>query len=250
MESGFRHLAVRKGPAAALDAFCRALFPHECAGCGTEGGVLCDRCRDGVMGPRKGLFACPTCGMATPFGAACGARSCSASPLDGLLSAAPYGDRILRRLLHLWKYERVEEAGLTLAEFFERFLRRHGAAIGPIAAGATVVPVPLAFLRRAVRGFNQSDALAAVLAGQRGATLGRRLLRRASGRPAQAGIPDRRERGSNVAGAFRAAAGVRPGGRYLLVDDVATSSATLRDCARALKAAGAASVWGITLLRG
>ena len=39
------------------------------------------------------------------------------------------------------------------------------------------------------------------------------------------------------------------GKRIILIDDVCTSSATLDACAGALKAAGATSVWGLTLAR-
>ncbi len=37
--------------------------------------------------------------------------------------------------------------------------------------------------------------------------------------------------------------------RYCFIDDVSTSGATLDACAAALKAAGAASVWGLVLAR-
>jgi predicted amidophosphoribosyltransferase len=58
------------------------------------------------------------------------------------------------------------------------------------------------------------------------------------------------ERQANVAGAFTLAGqgGVR-GARVLLVDDVMTTGATLNECARALKAGGAASVDALVLAK-
>jgi predicted amidophosphoribosyltransferase len=52
-----------------------------------------------------------------------------------------------------------------------------------------------------------------------------------------------------VRGAFEARADVVRGRRVLLVDDVCTTGATLAACSRALKAAGATSVWALTLAR-
>jgi predicted amidophosphoribosyltransferase len=52
-----------------------------------------------------------------------------------------------------------------------------------------------------------------------------------------------------VRGAFRCEDRGFQGGRVLVVDDVCTTGATLDSCALALKEAGAASVWGLTLAR-
>ena len=247
MEGEFRNVEVKPG---VIDLFFRALFPHHCVACEKEGEVLCSECFEELKSPRKGLFACALCGTATPLGVACDARKCRAAPLDGLLSVAPYSDRTLRRLLQLWKYERVESAGRVLIEIFSLFLERHRALMGIVAQDAKIIPVPLAFFRRATRGFNQSEALARSFGKVMHASVAMNLLRRSHGRQSQAAIQDRRARTENVVGIFHVTSRVREGGRYVLIDDVATSSATLQECARILKKSGAGSVWGITLLRG
>ena len=260
MESGFRNVELKDSPSLPLgkeglgritfEKFCRALFPHHFAACEKEGEVLCKECFEDLKSPHKGLFACATCGVATPLGVACDSRRCQAAPLDGLLSVTSYSDRTFRRLLHLWKYERVDAAGAALAELFKLFVRRHRTLINIIAEDAEIIPVPLAFVRRAIRGFNQSEALASIMGKVIEKRVSTHFLRRYHGRAAQAAIEDRQARKENITGLFYTTSHVRSGGRYVLVDDVATSSATLQECAKVLKKFGAKSVWGVTLLRG
>jgi ComF family protein len=88
-----------------------------------------------------------------------------------------------------------------------------------------VVPVPLHPVRFRERGFNQSELLAVHLAAGIGAPV-RRALVRVRHTPPQAGLA-RRQRLDIARGTFRAQAGIAGSGRVLLVDDVATTGATL-----------------------
>ena len=73
-------------------------------------------------------------------------------------------------------------------------------------------------------------------------------LRKVRDNPAQSGLEDAAARRANVLGVYEA---VRPadiaGKRFLLVDDILTTGATLGECVRVLKAAGAADVVCLTL---
>lgn len=70
-----------------------------------------------------------------------------------------------------------------------------------------------------------------------------RLLRKCRHTPAQSGLRDAAQRRDNVLAAYEAAdpAGIA-GHRILLIDDICTTGATLRECARVLREAGAADV--------
>jgi ComF family protein len=112
-----------------------------------------------------------------------------------------------------------------------------------------VVPVPLYWLRRLTRGYNQSAAVAGGVARVLGLPCRPRWLRRVRNTPKQVGqsLAARQE---NVRGAFRARRRAPLAGRsVLLVDDVMTTGATLGEAARALRAAGAARVAVAALAR-
>jgi ComF family protein len=117
-------------------------------------------------------------------------------------------------------------------------------------AGADVlVPVPLHPRRRRERGFNQSALLARALARPAGLRVAEDALARREDTPPQTGLSAARRR-ANVAKAFvvrrRPAGAGRVGG---LGDDVLTTGATARACARALTQAGAAQVRLVTAAR-
>jgi ComF family protein len=105
-----------------------------------------------------------------------------------------------------------------------------------------VVPVPMFWRHRLLRGKNNPDVLAACVATSLGVPMKRRVLVRHRHTKPQAGLtPPRRL--ANVRGAFRVR---RPdavqGARILLVDDVLTTGATCNEAAKMLKQAGAAMV--------
>lgn len=75
------------------------------------------------------------------------------------------------------------------------------------------------------------------------------LLRRVKGGPSQIGL-SRTQRVQNVRGAFRLARGVKLNQAVIcLVDDVTTTGATLLECARILKRAGAAKVFAAVVCK-
>jgi ComF family protein len=110
-----------------------------------------------------------------------------------------------------------------------------------------VVPVPLHPRRLAERGYDQVALLSSAVARELGVPHGVRALHRRRHTPRQAQL-DRGARMANVEQAFVAA---RPlaGQRVLLVDDVATTGATLVACVAALRQAGAETVGALVVAR-
>lgn len=118
-------------------------------------------------------------------------------------------------------------------------------ALADRAAGLDVlVPVPLHAARLRERGFNQSALIARSLSTRLGIPTIDALVRSRATR-SQVGL-GRAARRRNVAAAFEARGGLRAGASVGLVDDVATSGATLAAAALALGGAGARRVTAVT----
>jgi len=148
----------------------------------------------------------------------------------------------LERLLHALKFERHDFLDDGLSSLLEETLR----ARGDVAFDAiTAVPMPRSRERR--RGYNQADLLARALSLRLGIPWTMNLLTRRGERATQSTLP-KRARAANVRGAF-AASPRAEGKSILIVDDISTTGETLRACANALRAAGAARVCAVVVAK-
>ncbi len=147
----------------------------------------------------------------------------------------------LRKLIHLFKYGKVE----TLATPLSRFLLQ---ALPVDHCFDVIIAMPMHWRKHWERGFNQAELLAKPVAKRYGLRLSNNLRRRRYTKP-QAGLTEA-ERRQNLKDSLRVK---RPeqiaGKRVLLVDDVFTTGATLRAAATALKEAGVRHVAALTLAR-
>lgn len=141
----------------------------------------------------------------------------------------PYGERVAQAVRRL-KYNRSTSLGDPLAGLIAEGQARLG-----LAGYDLVIPIPIHWSRRSTRGFNQSDLLVSRLE-----RVDFRALARIRRTKAQAGLTHE-QRLTNLEGAFRASPRVA-GRTVLLVDDVLTSGQTARECAKALRGAGATDV--------
>ena len=152
--------------------------------------------------------------------------------------AAVRYDEVARALVHALKYQDRTD----LAPAMGRWMARAGHEL--LDEADALVPVPLHWQRAWGRRYNQSGALARVIARQSGVKFASEALRRVRPTEQQIGL-SRSQRASNVQGAFKVADNRRSeiqGRRVVLVDDVLTTGATVDACARALLRAKAASV--------
>ena len=227
-----------------ITAWCLDLvFPKACAGCGTEGDFLCASCRTRLV-PR--VPACPVCSRRNFTGLLCGPCAGRAG-LRRFLAPFAYADPLVRELIHTYKYGGARELAPLLAGeaalLLERYrIRPHGPAV--------IVPIPLARSRERARGFNQARLLAQAIGARLGLPVAE-ALRRVRATPPQVGLIGYQARQANVAGALLLADAAAVLDRtVILVDDVSTSGATLTEAARALRAAGARTVWAIVIAKG
>ena len=252
-----------------LDDVVTTVFPSDCRICSTpllRSTLLpvCDVCRTAVM-PQTGQL-CRCCGEALDIdlesarfashtlteGLLC--RYCKASPpeFERAVAYAVY-EREVREMIHLLKYERMRGVakllGGSLAETILTF-RAEAAAELDVAA------VPLFGSKERERGYNQSELLAEAAIRElrmRAPEWKLRsmpgLLRRRRDTRSHFELNPTARRG-NVRGAFEVnQARLIPGREVLLIDDIYTTGATARECAKALRRAGVGKVWVATLAR-
>ena len=203
-----------------VNAILAAMVAPPCAVCGRVldaplGGAVCGDCWDAIV-PRDSSFALQFVSKGRAIG-----------PYEGTL----------RDVVHALKYDKRRSIALRLSAMM--------AAEGrDVLSGADlVVPVPLHRHRQRERGFNQAEELARHLPVPM-----HRALRRVRATRPQIELPAE-ERRDNVRHAFALRRAIGRGSVIVVVDDVATTGATLDACARVLKSAGAAEIRALTAAR-
>ncbi len=213
------------------------LVPLACTSCGREGSALCRTCGETW---RLRVQQCAGCGVASWQGRTC-ERCCSRAlsgvdQLAGVSVALHYDGPVKQAVLDL-KFQALRWAAPDLARFFEPLWEQE--------RFDAVTSVPVSPGRYRERGYNQSELLARAVARRSGIPYLPLLARQSSDH--QLGL-GRAERLRRVGGVFYGLHGLS-GERVLVVDDVVTTGATLNECARVLKTAGASTVWGLALAR-
>ena len=215
------------------------LMPPRCGGCRQLGGWLCARCRQRVRRLEEPL--CPRCGREVEFSTdGCGCRE-QLRALRRARAAAAY-EGPLESAIHRFKYEGWRSLAPALASLLADRLAVDG------LPAALLLSVPLHERRLRSRGYNQSELLARDLRSRFGLPGRAGPLVRVRDTPPQVGL-DRRGRHANMAGAFAWRGPALAGRPVILVDDVATTCATLEASAAALRAAGSGAVHGFTVAR-
>ncbi|MBI5883621.1 MAG: ComF family protein [Elusimicrobia bacterium] len=193
----------------------RIAEPPYCERCGDPIPPSCARC-----GPcAKRLFACEAIRPVFFYG---GAAAC---------------------LVHAFKYRHRVDAARFCGKRMSGALPR----LPELWGFDCLVPVPLHRSRLRERGYNQARLLALEVAATSRKPVEELLVRRHATKP-QWNL-GRGERGKNVSGGIVAGPGEAEGRKVLLIDDVCTTSATLEECAKALRSAGADSVKALVLAR-
>jgi len=225
----------------------RFFLPWACVGCRSallclddEG--FCGRCW--LKLPRIQGWVCQYCGLPLPDGGEI-CYSCRHMPLSVIVRAATEYKGSMPAAIHRFKYFGRKTLAVPFGRLLQSTLTRY-AELQPLEG---LVPVPLYKGGQRIRGFNQAQALAENLARFEGIPVLSCILSRKRSTTPQYRL-DKPARQENMHGAFEVSSdnGVR-GMHLLLIDDVCTTGATLQECARVLRRAGAASVKALVLAR-
>lgn len=235
-----------------------AIFPPRCAG--AQNGceiwsrelfcAVCARTLQPIAPPFCNLCGKPfdPLSQASDVCADCRAnRYHGAPPFTAVRSLYAF-EGAIRQAVHRLKYDGKTALSAPLANCMNEFLRQSSTRFVEIEALTHIVAVPLHRHRQRSRGYNQSELLANQLGRLTDVPVAPLLCRT---RPTTPQVElSVRDRATNVQDAFALKLGANiEGATILLIDDVYTTGATLRECAHVLQKGGVAQVYGLTLAR-
>lgn len=223
------------------------LFPKFCLSCQKEGKWICAECYNKIVFIKKPT--CPSCNRINKQGKFC--RRCQdKSNLTGLISAAYYGDNLIKEAIHTFKYEGVFDLAKDLGQILQNRLN-----LIPFRkcneVGVVIIPVPLHKKRKAKRGYNQAELLAKQIANNQWLIANNKLIRIKHTEKSQAELSGKARR-QNVKGVFvwRGRKNELKAKKVLLIDDIYTTGATLEECAKVLREqAEVKEIWGLVIAK-
>jgi ComF family protein len=199
------------------------LFPKKCLECGLS-----------AQAGKTGRYLCESCLKKVP----------SAGWTNREIYSLWRYQGVIRKAVIALKYKYATEIIQELADLSVRKLTTTFSSLS-----ATLVPIPLHWHRRNLRGFNQSTEIGKVVAQKMGWKFVPDLLFRKKSTVPQVELKGKARR-TNLKNAFSLNSKYqRLDTNYIIFDDVLTTGSTLMEAAKILKKSGVAKVWGLTLAR-
>jgi ComF family protein len=225
------------------------LFPKRCIQCKKIGSYICSSCFTYIKFTH--IIVCVVCqrpaigGITHPV---CRTRY----GVDGIFPSLVY-QGIVKKLIYTFKYPPyLTDLRDSLTELFYEGLIQKEEFYKCFTPQSVLVPIPLHSSKLRKRGYNQAQKLAEGLF-QKFEIPVVDCLARVKNTKTQIGLT-KDERQENIKDAFAIKKEflekIKNFEQVFLVDDVATSGATLRESAKVLKRAGVKYVWGVTLAHG
>lgn len=216
------------------------IFPSHCACCGKPVSAMDDGVCAGCLGEIDSLKdGCERCSGQMKDGR-CEICSDRMWYLDRSIAAAEYSG-VMQNLLRSFKFEKRKRLHRHLGEI------TFNAVKGRDLDFDVVTSVPMTGAKVWKRGYNQSELVARTLSRLMGCAYQDLLEEKGSSRTQK--DLQYRERFLNILGRYVPKGTAARGRKVLIVDDVFTTGATINECARVLREAGAEKVFAVTIAR-
>ena len=213
------------------------LFPIHCLGCNQEGNFICFNCFNKLP-------------LNTEL------------PLDNLLISSYYKNPLIKNMIHRYKYDFVKELARPLGLLMVKKLNNFPNEFNK--NNSILIPVPLHKKRLKWRGFNQSELLAQVISQELDIPVINNILIRTKYTLPQVKTQNIKQRKENMNQSFtlpkekiirKRFSFYRPdlgltGKTIILIDDVSTTGATLKQAVQTLQPLQAKQIWKLVLARG
>lgn len=228
-----------------ISSLLNILFPEKCPVCQMPAknhaiAPICSDCWKAVI-PYEGP-ACRRCGkpLVSEIATICGDCIQNEPPFVYSRSFGLYNG-VLRKAINLLKYHNIKRLSRPLSDILLSI---------SIPEADAVIPVPLHKNRLRQREFNQSALLAGHIGEKTGISVILNCLVKVEDTMPQVGLSSHARR-KNIRRAFQVKNIKQIEGKNIvLMDDVVTTGATVRECSRVLKEAGAENIYVITLAHG
>jgi ComF family protein len=225
-------LAEKARTLGGLENLLEFVFPSLCLICSDstakQGDLICPNCW--AKSTNLPISICSNCLCSFDENLTC--PKCNLGDYFPVAALGHYIDP-LKEIIHQFKYGGYRKLGVLLAE---EWLVRYRPQLDNLAIDC-VIPIPLDSYRERKRGFNQAAVLSDIIASRLNLAPAEISLMKVRRTEDQTRLnPERRE--INMHDAFRVTGDDGAGKRILLVDDVVTTGATLREAIRALSEAG------------
>lgn len=234
-----------------FDRLLSVLFPRTCLFCGRFGRYCCPVCEKTLA--RIQTPICPVCAHPAIDGAT-HPRCMTRYSLDGLVSAFRYTGLVKKAIKQL-KYRKVSDVASEIGMLCSREIAgsqsnnfrsfRLFLQLQPV-----MIPIPLHWRKKQSRWFNQSELIGKYSAEYLGIEMHTDVLTRLIFTKPQAG-QTKEDRLKNMKGVFSIHSSqiAHMPANVILLDDVWTTGATMREATNVLKRNGAKTVWGMTVAR-
>ena len=235
--------------------FLDLIFPIKCISCQNFcDEYICQKCHSQIKIEMSDNYSCIFCDSRTPYTQIC--LSClkkKSCHLDLCLSPFKYSDPLTRKMIESYKYKFVKDISKSIAELLIEYLKelelKGLVEISP--KNKILIPIPLHPKRLRWRGFNQAELMSELISQNLGIKTNNSIIKRVRNSNPQAKIQDKGERSQNIKNIFEISSpDILKDATVLLIDDVITSGATINECAKALKKAGATKIIGLSFARG
>ena len=221
------------------------LFPIHCLGCNQE---------------IQNFFICPVCFEKIPLDKKELLKFDSKSDLTYLITTSYYNYPLIKQAVYKYKYHFIKDLAKPLGQLMVNRLnfinKTNTEEFSLLSKDALLIPVPLHKKRLRWRGFNQAELLAVEIGKQLNIPVVNDLLIRTKYAAPQVKIKTPSERQQNIKHAFQLkgtvpkALGTVPDKTLILIDDICTTGATLKECAKTLKLLKPKEIWGLIIARG
>lgn len=225
------------------------IFPNFCLNCAKEGLLICPDCFGCI--PISEYNFCPFCPKPRRVMKPGKCASHQSMKLNGLFTAVPYQDKIVKKMLRYFKYPPyLKGLAQPLAQLIiAHFLLSENKLIFHSQGQALLLPIPLWPKKEKQRGYNQSLLIAEQLSRAIQIPIFKNNLIKIKNTKPQVGL-NREKRKENLWGAFAVRKPADFTGKIIfLIDDVFTTGSTMEECAKVIKQTGAKQVWGVAVAR-